>query len=246
MTRIRSTCAIAVLFAFTAGAFAQGDSKQPVQGEPKQPAPRLGLDISGIDGAPAALPVAPVAPVAKPEKRPAGPTEITSREAMFDNRNHLATFTTEVLLTDPEFGLSSDRLTVYLKKPPVAGASNATPKPKAPGEKEKPPGEQSSGIEKAIAEGHVIITQDKPAEAGKKAQRYTAKAKRAVFDNTTGTLKLYGWPEISESIGGSMTKQTIAREESCVITLDRSGKLIVDGYSTSRILDASDLNQAKR
>ena len=236
MTRTQFTLAAAVLTALGVGASAQGETKP-------QP-PRIGLDISGLDGASApALPL-PTAPAAKPEKRPKGPTEITSREATFDNRNHLATFTTEVLLTDPEFGLSSDRLTVYMKKPPVAGSEKPAPKPKA-GEKEKPPGEPSSGIEKAIAEGHVIITQDK-AEPGKKPQRYTAKAKRAVFDNTTGTLKLYGWPEISESIGGNLTKQTIAREESCVITLDRAGVLDVKGYSTSRILDASDLNQANQ
>ena len=239
MTRIRFTRAIAMLFALAASASGQGAPKPPAP-----PAPRVGLDISGIDASPAAP--LPVAPAAKTDKRPPGPTEITSREAIFDNRNHLATFTTEVLLKDPEFGLSSDRLTVYLKKPPVPGASNATQKPKPAGDNEKAAGEPSSGIEKAVAEGHVIITQDKLDALGKKAQRYTAKAKRAVFDNTTGTLKLYGWPEISESIGGNMTKQTIAREEGCVMTLERTGKLTVDGYSTSRILDASDLNQAQR
>ena len=142
MMRIRFTRAIAMLFALAASASGQTEPKPPAP-----PAPRLGLDISGIDGSPAAtLPVSPISPAAKPEKRPPGPTEITSREAIFDNRNHLATFTTEVLLKDPEFGLSSDRLTVYLKKPPVPGASNAAPKPKVPGEKEKAPGEQSSGI----------------------------------------------------------------------------------------------------
>ena len=227
------THAIAALFALAVQASAQSETKPP--------APRLGLDISGLD--PERVTTL-ASPAPKPEKRPKGPTEITSREAMFDNRNHLATFTTEVQLQDPEFGLTSDRLTVYLKKPPVPTAENPAPKPKSPGEKEKPPGEPSSGIEKAIAEGHVIITQDKMDAAGKK-QRYTAKAKRAVFDNTTGTLKLYGWPEISESIGGSLTKQTVAKEEGTVITLDRAGKLLVDGYSTSRILDASDLNQAQ-
>ena len=98
----------------------------------------------------------------------------------------------------------------------------------------------------SVAEGNVIITQDKLDASGKKAQRYTAMAKRAVFDNAAGTLKLYGWPEISESLGDHITKQTIAREEGTVITLDRAGKLLVNGYSTSRLLDASDLNQPQR
>ncbi len=232
MTKTRMLQALAVLFTLAAQVSAQNETKPP--------APRLGLDISGLDPARVAV---PAAPVAKTEKRPKGPTEITSREAIFDNQNHLAIFTTEVQLQDPEFGLLSDRLTVYLKKPPLPTAEKAAPKPKAPGNKEKAPGDQSSGIEKAIAEGHVIITQDKLDAAGKKTQRYTAKARRALFDNTTGTLKLYGWPEISESLGGTLTKQTVARTEGTVITLDRAGKLIVDGYSTSRILDASDLNQ---
>ena len=236
MTKTRMTQALAVVFTLAAQVSAQSETKPP--------APRLGLDISGLDPARVAT---PTTAAAKPEKRPKGPTEITSREAIFDNQNHLATFTTEVQLQDPEFGLLSDRLTVYLKKPPVPTAEKtaekSAPKPKAPGNKENAPGDQGSGIEKAIAEGHVIITQDKMDAAGKNAQRYTAKARRAVFDNTVGTLKLYGWPEISESLGGNMTKQTIARTEGTIITLDRAGKLIVDGYSTSRILDASDLNQ---
>ncbi len=232
MKKIRMFHALAAIFTFAAQVSAQSEAKPPVA--------RLGLDISGLGSAGVA---APAAPAAKPVKRPKGPTEITSGEAVFDNQNHLATFTTDVQLQDPEFGLLSDRLTVYLKKPPVPTAEKAAPKPKAPGSKEKAPGEQGSGIEKAIAEGHVIITQDKLDADGKKAQRYTAKARRAVFDNTTGTLKLYGWPEISESLGGNMTKQTVARTEGTIITLDRAGKLIVDGYSTSRILDASDLNQ---
>lgn len=227
MTPSHITPLFAVLFALTIRVSAQGGSTEPLG--------RLGLDSTGSDSPKLTV---PGGPALKAEKRPKGPTEITSREAMFDNRSHLATFSTEVVLHDPEFGLSSDRLTVYLKKPAVPGAENPNPKPKAAGE-------PSSGIEKAVAEGHVIITQDK-ADAAGKMQRYTAKAERAVFDNTTGTLKLYGWPEISESIGGNLSKQTVAREKSTIITLDRVGKLSVDGYSTSRILDASDLNQAQR
>lgn len=227
MTTSRMASLFAVLAALTVQVSAQSGSTEPLG--------RLGLDASGTE--PAKLAV-PGVPAMRAEKRPKGPTEITSREAMFDNRSHLATFNTEVVLHDPEFGLSSDRLTVYLKKPLVPGAVNPNPKPKAGGE-------PSSGIEKAVAEGHVIITQDK-ADAAGKMQRYTAKAERAVFDNTTGTLKLYGWPEISESMGGNLTKQTVAREKNTIITLDRVGKLSVDGYSTSRILDASDLNQAQR
>lgn len=227
MTTTRFTPAIAVLLALALRAAAQSGINEPVE--------RLGLDISGIERANVA---APAAPAAKAEKRPKGPTEITAREATFDNRIHIAVFTTEVLVRDPEFGLSCERLTVNLKKPPVQGAEKPAPKPKAPGE-------SSSGIEKAVAEGSVIITQDK-LDADGKPEHYTGKAKRAVFDNTTGTLTLYGWPQISQSMGGNISKQITSREESCVITLNRAGKIDVKGYHTSTLLDAADLNQSPR
>ena len=83
-------------------------------------------------------------------------------------------------------------------------ARDAAPNTAPIATKAKAPGESSSGIEKAVAEGHVIITQDKPDAEGK-LQRYTGKGSRAVFDNTTGTLTLYGWPQIAQTIGGNLS-----------------------------------------
>jgi hypothetical protein len=45
-------------------------------------------------------------PAADAEKKAKGPTEITSREAMLDNRIHLATFNGEVEVKDPEYNLT--------------------------------------------------------------------------------------------------------------------------------------------
>ncbi len=204
-----------------------------VRAQSIEPIERLGLGTIGAEAPKLGAAEIPAA------KRPKGPTEITAREAMFDNTRHLATFSTEVLVRDPEFGLSCERLTVNLKKPPVPGVDKPEAKPKAPGE-------QSSGIEKASAEGNVIITQDKPDPATGKLQRYTGKAKRAVFDKTTGTLTLYGWPQIAQTIGGALSKQILSREESCVITLNRAGKIDVKGYHTSTLQDAADLGAAPR
>ena len=231
MKRLKFSQIVAALFALVVSASAQSTTDEPVG--------RLGLDITGIESPKLAVPGAPATPPASAEKRAKGPTEITAREATFDNNHHLATFTTEVLVRDPEFGLSCEQLTVNLKKPPVQGAEKVDAKPKAPGE-------ASSGIEKATAEGSVIITQDKPDPATGKLQRYTGKAKRAVFDNTTGTLTLYGWPQISQTIGGALSKQILSREESCVITLNRSGKIDVKGYHTSTLQDAADLSPGPR
>lgn len=222
--KFRRATFVAALLAAAIPVSAQSGTNDPIE--------RLGLDISGIE---TGKPGASATQKAKPENRPKGPTEITAHEATFDNSRHLATFTTEVLVRDPEFGLSCERLSVALKKPPVPSADKPDPKPKAPGE-------SSSGIEKAIAEGSVIITQDKPDPATGKLQRYTGKAKRAVFDNTTGTLTLYGWPQISQTIGTALSKQILSREESCVITLNRSGKIDVKGYHTSTLQDAADLS----
>ena len=195
MMRIQFAPVIAVLLALAIRVSAQGGGNQP--------AGRSGLELAGIEPARVA---SPVTPFATSEKRPKGPTEITAREATFDSRIHLGSFSEEVVVRDPEFGLSCDKLTVNMKKPPADGAEKPVAKPKEPGE-------SNSGIEKAVAEGNVIITQDKPDPSTGKLQRYTGKAKRAVFDNATGTLTLYGWPQISQTIGGSLSKQILSREE---------------------------------
>jgi lipopolysaccharide export system protein LptA len=227
MTTSRIAPVIAALLALAASVSAQGGVNQPLG--------RLGLEPAGGESG-RVLP--PVTPFATPEKRPKGPTEITAKEATFDSRIHLGTFSEDVVVHDPEFGLSCDKLTVNMKKPPEAGAAKSAEKPPV---KPKDPGEPSSGIEKATAEGNVIITQDKPDPATGKLQRYTGKANRAVFDNTTGTLTLYGWPQISQTIGGSMSKQIISREQGCVIILNRAGKIDVKGSHTSTLHDAGDV-----
>jgi lipopolysaccharide export system protein LptA len=176
-----------------------------------------------------------VAPAAGPEKRAKGPTEITAREASFDNRTHEAGFTGSVLVKDPEFSLSCERLAVYLKKPAEKGAGDLNKKETTGG----------GGIEKAIAEIDVVITQDKVDANGKK-QRYVGRAKKAIFDNTTGDVTLSGWPQISHSEGGSITKQITSREEGCIIIINRAGRIDVRGYHTTTLQDTGGLDQGSR
>lgn len=222
MTFHRFTASAASLLAMTFIATAQSDTREPVE--------RLGLDISRIN---ASQPGAPVAE--KPAKRPKGPTEITAHDALFDSRDYLATFNNEVRVTDPEFGLSCDRLTVNMKKPAPQGAAKPAAKPGAKGD-------ANSGIEKAVAEGNVIITQDKK-ETGREPEQYEGRGKRAIFDNKTGTLTLYGRPRIAQSVKGVILKEIITLEESAIITLHRSGKIEVKGLFKSTLHDAADLNQ---
>ena len=220
----------ASLLAMTFIASAQSGTSEPPE--------RLGLDISRIEAGQPGTPGAE-----KPVKRPKGPTEITAHDALFDSRDYLATFNNEVRVTDPEFGLSCDRLTVNMKKPAPQGTAKPAEKNAV---KSGAKGDANSGIERAVAEGNVIITQDKRDAAGKIVEQYIGKAKRAIFDNTTGTLKLYGWPQISQTTGGVLTKQVVARQENSVITLDRSGQLKWDGFCGVTLMDAADLNQSPR
>lgn len=224
----------------TLGTAATGDPSRPLSGRARP----VGA-TAGVDTAPAAA--APAAAVAEPKKKKA-PTEITSREAMLDNRIHLATFSGEVEVKDPEYNLTCDKLTVHLKKPkgkaevkapapkPIGAADDEPPaKPKAP---EKGDGESSGGIEKAIAEGNVKIVQEKVDADGKK-QRYYGQARKAIFDPDKKTCVLYGWPRISQSADNEMGKEVIATQESTVITLNQAGVINVDGLNTVRLSDVN-------
>jgi lipopolysaccharide export system protein LptA len=182
----------------------------------------------------------PVAPGEKPSKRAKGPTEITAREAHFDNRTNEAVFTNEVLVKDPEFNISCDRLTAILKKgdpkPAAKAAGPATPgTPEAPDADDKKQEKDANGkLDRAIAEGNVVITQDK-VDADGKTTHYLAKGRKAVYDATTGNVTLTGWPSVMQSLGSSTGKQIISREESCVIVMNRVGKIDVKGYHTTTL-----------
>jgi len=174
---------------------------------------------------------APESPGAKSVKRAPGPTEITAREATFDNRTHEATFTGDVIVKDPEFGLSSDKLSVYMKKPD----EHPVPAPRAPGaDQAKDNAQSGGGIDKAIAEENVVITMDK-VDAEEKKQRYIGRGRKAVFDNTSGILTLTGWPQIAESVSGTLSKQIVSREEGCVIIINRVGHIDVKGLHTTTL-----------
>ena len=218
------------------GTAATGDPGRPIGGRIRP----AGASTAAADTAPAATPAAAVPKKAK------APTEITSREAMLDNRVNLATFSGEVKVDDPEYNLTCDKLTVHLKKPKAKAEPKAAgPKPigaadDEPAAKPAAPekGEGGGGIEKAIAEGNVNIVQDKIDANGKK-QRYYGKARKAVFDPDKKTCILYGWPRISQSLDDSMGKEVIALQESTVITLNQEGVINVDGPNKVRLSDVS-------
>src|SRR4051794_31452427 len=61
-------------------------------------------------------------PKAAPTPDPKAPTEITCvKETTFDEKTRVAVFLGEVKVNDPQFKLSCDKLTAYLKKDNEAG-----------------------------------------------------------------------------------------------------------------------------
>lgn len=165
------------------------------------------------------------------EKKSKGPTEITANEATFDQKANLAVFIGDVVVKDPEFNVSCDKLTAHLKSEPKPkpGAEPA-PKPADGAEKKK-----GGGLEKAVAEStgtqRVIITQDKT-EADGTISRSMGKADKATYDAVSGDIVLYGSPEVLQNIN-----KVIATDPSTVMTLNRDGRMKASGPHKTTIVD---------
>src|SRR5687768_12159173 len=85
-------------------------------------------------------------PGAKPPRKAKGQTEITSKQATFDQKTRQAVFLGNVVVKDPEFNVKCDRLVADLKKAGNAGDKPADPPPAA--EAGKAPGGKGGGLEK--------------------------------------------------------------------------------------------------
>jgi lipopolysaccharide export system protein LptA len=233
-------------------------------GDPLQKQP-LSLESEGVRVRKATA--ADASTVAEPKKeeqseKPVptrGPTEteITAKEATFDQRNHQAVFLQEVVVINPEFRLTSDKLTAYLRRetpnPNAAAAGTstakpATPKPATPsaarpgasegsGKASKGGAYKTGGLEKAIAEGNVVITQDKTDAQGN-VTRNLGHARRAVYESATGDITLTGRPDVAQGMN-----VCVATDESTVITLNRDGHMKVSGpHKTIIKADAQSAN----
>ncbi|MDD5349833.1 MAG: LptA/OstA family protein [Chthoniobacteraceae bacterium] len=187
-------------------------------------------------------------PVAEERKA----TEITcTGETTFDAKAGMAVFTQDVKVTDPQFAVTADKLTVYLKKTgkePAIGKEpgKAAPSPSATASPTatpaKPDGkagakpdakdtkDAASGLERAVAEGHVIITQDKVDEKTGEVTHYVGKAAKADYNAVTSEMTLTGWPQIQQGLNNQ-----VATEEGTVMILDRDGHMRTKGPSMTVI-----------
>lgn len=178
----------------------------------------------------AAAPTPAAASTMPAPEAPAAPesseTEIVATQgADFDSRGRIASFNGAVHVADPRFELWCDKLTVYLNK--AAEKKGETPPPVLPtaapaGEKKEG---EAGGIDRAVAEGHVVIIQHKAMDKSGKPLPETGtgapktsigRAERAEFKNKTGEMTLSGSPrvqqDINEHVGAPGTTMVLGRD----------------------------------
>lgn len=187
-----------------------------------------------------AIAKAPAQTAARVADNAANVTTITAKKRLLlDSKGYEATFLGEVKVVDPRFSLNCEKLVAYLKRPPNetkptgvgASASPVEGVPKAGADKSS-----GGGVEKAVAEGDVIIVQDKLNDKGE-VERSIGRAHKAVYDAETGNISLTGWPQVEQK-----QNTIVAMEESTVIILNSKGSLDVVGHSKSVLRNTSTEN----
>lgn len=173
------------------------------------------------------------------EKKSKGPTEITALEATFDQKANLAVFIGSVVVKDPEFNVSCDKLTAHLKHDDKAKPNGTAGRPATLKPDEATPKKKSGGLERAVAEStsdrRVIITQDKT-EADGTVTTSIGKADKATYDAVTGDVVLTGSPDVTQGIN-----RVQATDPSTVMTLNRDGHMKAVGPHKTTIVEKAGL-----
>jgi lipopolysaccharide export system protein LptA len=156
-------------------------------------------------------------------------TEITcSGETLFDVKAGQAVFVKEVKIADPQFALSADKLTVFLKKA-IKPEAKTESKPEVTPTR-KPDAGPGSGLDRAVAEGNVVITQDKVDEKTGEITHYIGKGAKADYNALSGEMTLSGWPQIQQGLNNQ-----VATEEGTVMIMNKDGHLRTVGRSKTVI-----------
>ena len=101
--------------------------------------------------------------------------------ATFENASSTAEFTGHVVVRDPQFDLSCDKLHVIL-------------------------GANRKGLSKVIATGSVVITQEKKNDRGDLVKS-VGKCGKATYDAITGDVTMEDWPQIQQGINNQVASQ---------------------------------------
>jgi len=124
----------------------------------------------------------PYAPSAG-EERPRNSRTIIESEngASFDNALNTAEFTGHVVVRDPQFDLTCEKLHAVLKP-------------------------DRKGLAKVIATGSVVIVQEKKNERGD-IVKSVGKCGKATYDTVTGDVTLEEWPQVQQGINSQVATQ---------------------------------------
>ena len=126
--------------------------------------------------------------------------------ATFENATSTAEFTGHVVVNDPQFNLTCDKLHVLL-------------------------GKDRKGLSQAVATGNVIITQEKTNARGE-VVKSIGKCGKATYDAATGDMTLEEWPQIQQGINNQIATQAttvmILNAKGRSRTIGSSRTMIVD------------------
>ena len=133
-------------------------------------------------------------------------TEIFANEAFFDSAKYIGVFKGRVIVKDPRFNLQADKLTVYLSKG------------------------DTSGLERAVAEGNVGVIREAPGENGAPATRSVGRADMAIYTAKDGNVELKGTPRLQSGMNTH-----IATSPDTVMVVNQNGQLTTQGPSRTEI-----------
>jgi lipopolysaccharide transport protein LptA len=101
--------------------------------------------------------------------------------ASFDNAESSADFIGHVVVRDPQFDLTCDRLHVVLRP-------------------------DRKGLQKVIATGNVVVVQEKKNDRGDLVKS-VGKCGKATYETSTGDVMLEDWPQIQQGINSQIATQ---------------------------------------
>lgn len=121
-------------------------------------------------------------PVAGQSRQGNGRTVIESDNgASFDNAESSADFIGHVVVRDPQFDLTCDRLHVVLRP-------------------------DRKGLQKVVATGNVVVVQEKKNDRGDLVKS-VGKCGKATYDTASGDVTLEEWPQIQQGINNQVATQ---------------------------------------
>jgi lipopolysaccharide export system protein LptA len=80
-------------------------------------------------------------------------------------------------------------------------------------------------LERAIAEGEVVIVQERVNDQGE-VERSVGRAQKAVYESTTDTIALYGWPRVDQE---HKRNSIVATSAETVMTMTKKGDVDIQG-----------------